>query len=74
MVTIGLLVSVHPALVLLVLFAIPTVFSSTWQPGVERAIEEENVAHERLSRHLFDLATTASPSKEVRVLGIEDKL
>ena len=74
MVTIGLLVSVHPALVLLVLFAIPTVFSSTWQPGVERAIEEENAPHERLSRHLFDLATTASPSKEVRVLGIEDKL
>ena len=74
MVTIGLLVSVHPALVLLVLFAIPTVFSSTWRPGVERAIEEENAPHERLSRHLFDLATTASPGKEVRILGIEDKL
>jgi len=33
-VTIALLVSVHPALVLVTLFALPTVFTSTWRPGV----------------------------------------
>jgi ATP-binding cassette, subfamily B, bacterial len=35
-ITIVLLVSVHPALALLVLFAIPPVFTSTWRPGIER--------------------------------------
>jgi ATP-binding cassette subfamily B protein len=33
-VTIGLLASVHPALVLLALFALPTVLTSTWRPAV----------------------------------------
>src|SRR5438067_1450803 len=39
-VTIALLVSIHPALALLALFALPTVLTSTWRPGVERAVEE----------------------------------
>jgi ATP-binding cassette subfamily B protein len=73
-VAIGLLVSVHPGLALLVLFALPTVLSSTWRPGVERAVEESVAPHNRLARHLFDTATTAPPGKEVRVLGIEKEL
>ncbi|MDA1302280.1 MAG: ABC transporter ATP-binding protein [Proteobacteria bacterium] len=73
-VAIGLLVSVHPGLALLVLFALPTVLSSTWRPGVERAVEESVAPHSRLARHLFDTATTAPPGKEVRVLGIEKEL
>ena len=36
-VTIALLMSIHPALVLLALFALPTVLTSTWRPAVERA-------------------------------------
>ena len=32
-VTIALLVSIHPALVLLAVFALPTVLTSTWRPG-----------------------------------------
>ncbi len=35
-VTIALLMSVHPALALLAVFALPTVLASTWRPGVER--------------------------------------
>jgi len=35
-VVIGLLMSIHPALALLAVFALPTVFTSTWRPGVER--------------------------------------
>ena len=69
-----LLMSVHPALVLLVLFALPTVASSTWRPGVERTVEETGAPANRLARHLFDTATTAPPGKEVRVLGIERDL
>src|ERR687883_667516 len=58
-VTVALLVSIHPALALLAVFALPTVLTSTWRPGVERAVEERGASANRLARHLFDLATTA---------------
>src|SRR5919204_1793765 len=73
-VTISLLVSVHPALALLAVFALPTVFTSTWRPGVERAVQERAAQTNRLARHLFTVATTAAPGKEVRVTGIADRL
>ena len=73
-VTVGLLMSVHPALGLLAIFALPTVLSSTWRPGVERAVEERAAAANRLARHLFTVATTAPPGKEVRVTRIGDRL
>ncbi len=73
-VTMALLISVHPALILLAVFAIPTVWTSTWRPAVERSAQERGAQSSRLARHLFDIATTASPGKEVRVTGIEDRL
>jgi ATP-binding cassette subfamily B protein len=73
-VTIALLVSVHPALSLLALFALPTILASTWRPRVERRAEEAGASAHRLARHLFDTATTASPGKEVRVTRIGDRL
>lgn len=66
-VTLFLLVSIHPALALLALFALPTVFTSTWRPEVERKADERGAWANRLSRHLFDVTTTAPPGKEVRV-------
>jgi ATP-binding cassette subfamily B protein len=73
-VVIALLVSIHPALALLALFAVPTVLASTWRPGVERAAEERGAQSARLARHLFVTATTAPPGKEVRVTGIGPRL
>ncbi len=73
-VTIAFLVSIHPALGLLALFALPAGAMSTWRPAVERAAYERGAASGRLARHLFDMATTASPGKEVRVTGIADRL
>jgi len=73
-VTVALLVSIHPALVLLAVFAAPTVLTSTWRPAVERAAQERGAQSARLSRHLFTMATTATPGREVRVLGIGDRL
>lgn len=73
-VTMALLASVHPALLLLAVFAIPTVVTSSWRPGIERNAQERGAQAGRLSRHLFMLATTASPAKEVRVLGIGPRL
>jgi len=69
-----LLVSIHPALGLLALFALPTVLTSTWRPGIERAAEERGAPARRLARHLFDVATTAPAGKEVRVTRIGDLL
>jgi len=73
-VTMALLASIHPALVLLLVFAIPTVLTSTWRPGIERAAQERGAQASRLARHLFLIATTAPPGKEVRVTGIGERL
>jgi ATP-binding cassette subfamily B protein len=73
-VTVVLLASIHPALILLAVFALPTVVTSSWRPGVERGAEERGASHDRLARHLFEIATTAPPGKEVRVTGIGPRL
>jgi len=73
-VTMALLASIHPALLLLALFAIPMVLTSTWRPEVETSAEERGAQASRLARHLFVVATTAEPSKEVRVTGIGGRL
>ena len=73
-ITMALLASVHPALMLLVVFAVPTVLTSTWRPEVERSAQERGAQTNRLARHLFDIATTAPPGKEVRVTGIGERL
>ncbi|HLJ45664.1 MAG TPA: ABC transporter ATP-binding protein [Bryobacteraceae bacterium] len=73
-VTIALLVSIHPALGFLALFALPTILTSTWRPGIERAVEERGASAKRLARHLFNTATTAPPGKEVRVTRIGERL
>jgi ATP-binding cassette, subfamily B, bacterial len=73
-VTVVLLASVHPALILLAVFAVPTVLTSTWRPAVERTAHERSAQANRLARHLFTIATTAPPGKEVRVTGIAKRL
>src|SRR5437660_6909323 len=73
-VTMALLVSIHPALLLLAVFAVPTVLTSTWRPEVERSAQERGAQTHRLARHLFTIATTAPPGKEVRVTGIGERL
>jgi ATP-binding cassette subfamily B protein len=73
-VTLALLMSIHPALALLAVFALPALFSSAWRPGVERAAEERGASATRLARHLFDVATTAAAGKEVRVTRIGERL
>jgi len=73
-VTIGLLMSIHPALALLALFALPPVFTSSWRPAVEREASERGAASTRLARHLFDVATTAASGKDVRVTRIADRV
>ena len=72
--TIVLLSSISPLLVLLVVFAIPTAVSSAWRPAVERKVEERFAQHSRLAEHFFTTATSAAAGKEVRVVGIGPEL
>jgi ATP-binding cassette subfamily B protein len=73
-VTVALLMSIHPALVLLAVFALPTVVTSVWRPEVERGAQEKGAPFSRMARHLFTTATTAAPGKDVRVTGIGPRL
>jgi ATP-binding cassette, subfamily B, bacterial len=73
-VTLALLISIHPLLALLAAFALPTVLTSTWRPGVEQAVAARVTSANRLARHLFTTATTAPPGKEVRVTRIGERL
>jgi len=73
-VTVVLLVSISPWLILLGAFALPTVLTTSWRPAVERDAQERAAPHQRLAAHLFQTATTAPPAKEVRVLGLGDRL
>ncbi|HET6793585.1 MAG TPA: ABC transporter ATP-binding protein [Acidimicrobiales bacterium] len=72
--TIALLAAVDPVLVVLAVFALPTVATSSWRPAVERVVQERAAEHDRLARHMFLVATTAPAGKEVRVTGIGDRL
>ena len=65
--TVALLASVSPALVLLSAFAVPTVLVAGWRAGRERAAQERAAPARRLARHLFEVGTGAGPGKEVRV-------
>jgi ATP-binding cassette, subfamily B, bacterial len=73
-ITVALLASIHPVLVLLVVFAIPPAVVSTWRAGVERRTEEHAAPNARLARHLFDVGTAAGPGKEIRVSRTETRL
>jgi ATP-binding cassette subfamily B protein len=68
-VTVALLGAVHPALIVLPLFALPAIATSAWRPTVERRVGESVISNTRLARHLFVVGTSASAGKEVRVTG-----
>lgn len=69
-----ILIAVHPLMLLLVVFALPTVGTAVWRPGLERQVEQDVAQHDRLAMHLFALGTTASPAKEVRLTGIANQI
>jgi ATP-binding cassette subfamily B protein len=69
-----LLATIHPALLLLPLGALPLLVVAVWRPKVEKRTEEAVAPHGRLARHLFSVATTPPPGKEVRVTGNQSEL
>ncbi|MGC5052448.1 ABC transporter ATP-binding protein [Micromonospora sp. DT48] len=73
-ITLALLASISPVLILLAVFAVPTLAMAGWRPAVEQAAHEQAAAAGRLARHLYVTATTAGPAKEVRVSGVGPRL
>src|SRR4029450_1575493 len=65
-VTIALLMSIHPAPAPRGGFALPTVFTSTWRPAVERAAQEQGAPSQRLARPRFPTGTPPPPGAGVR--------
>ncbi|WP_433618758.1 ABC transporter ATP-binding protein [Dactylosporangium sp. CA-139114] len=73
-ITVGLLASIRPWLLLLVLLAIPPVLVSDWRGKVEKRAEEAGAQAERRARSLFLLGTTPQAAKEVRVGRLQERL
>ena len=73
-VTIALLVALHPALVMLPLFAVPSLVvvmrSQRWQ----RQAEERAASSRRLATHLYEQTLHAAPAKELRAFGLRDEI
>jgi ATP-binding cassette subfamily B protein len=64
-----LLAAIHPALLLLLVGALPLLVVAVWRPKVEKRVEEAVASYGRLGRHVFAVATTPPPGKEIRVTG-----
>jgi ATP-binding cassette, subfamily B, bacterial len=72
--TVILLASVHPALLLLPLFGIPTLLVGRASAVRERNVQERLGEPRRLQRHLVELGTNSSPGKEIRLFGLSGVL
>jgi ATP-binding cassette subfamily B protein len=72
--TLVILVSVHLSLVVLPLLGIPSLVAGVRAQRLRQGAREETVEDQRLSDHLFELATTPGPGKEVRIFGLADEI
>src|SRR4051812_45009431 len=69
-----LLAAINPGLLLLLPAAVPLLLVAVWRPKVEKRAEESVASDARLGRHVFQVATSTPPGKEIRVTGNERDL
>ncbi|GAA2390279.1 ABC transporter ATP-binding protein [Streptomyces glaucosporus] len=69
-----LMASVVPVLAVLPLFAVPTVLATRSADRKRGQAVRRATPRTRLAGHLFTLATTAAPGREVRLFGLADEL
>ncbi len=70
--TAALLSRVNPLLLLLPLFAVPSLVTSTIGEKIRQGYLDRSADRVRQARHLFELSTTSAPGKELRVFGVRD--
>jgi ATP-binding cassette subfamily B protein len=68
--TVGLLASLHPILILLPLFGIPSIIAGAKSEQLRQKAADDTAEGMRVTRHLLELATTAGPGKELRIFGL----
>ena len=66
-----ILVSVHPALVVLPLLGVPSLLAGARAQRLRQQVWEDTVEDKRLSDHLLWLGTTPEPGRELRIFGLE---
>ncbi|MGB3442825.1 MAG: ABC transporter ATP-binding protein [Actinophytocola sp.] len=72
--TVVLLAAVSPWLLLVVVFAVPALLASAGAERVRQDALTATAADGRRARHLFTLATTAAPARELRVHGLQHEV
>ncbi|MFE0172147.1 ABC transporter ATP-binding protein [Streptomyces sp. NPDC059002] len=72
--TLALLGTVHPALLALPLFALPTVFAAHRGNVLVGRAERDTAEPDRLRRTLLELSCSPAAAREIRVYGLADEL
>jgi len=72
--TAALLATVHPILLALPIFALPSMLATARAQKRWHALQEEVAEPNRAVDHLFELATRAEPAKELRVFSLGDEI
>ncbi|MEU7581392.1 ATP-binding cassette domain-containing protein [Streptomyces sp. NPDC041068] len=72
--TLALLVTVHPALLALPLFALPTVAAAQRGNTLIGRAEAETAEADRLRRTLLELSCSPEAAREIRIYGLADEL
>jgi ATP-binding cassette, subfamily B, bacterial len=70
----GLLLAVHPVLVLLPLFGVPSLLITFRTEQAHADLVEQQAEPNRVGRHLLDLMTGAAAAKEIRIFGLAGEL
>ena len=70
----ALLAWVNPVLLAIPLFALPSLWAGTKAERLRQDALERSAADIRQARHLFELATSPAPAKELRVYGLGAEL
>lgn len=73
-ITAGLLSSINPLLLLLPLFAAPSLLTGTLGEKIRQRYLDDSAERVRQARHFFELSTSSPPAKELRVFGLPDHL
>ena len=68
--TAALLATVDPRLLLLPLAGLPAIATTAWRRNLLKRVEDDTAEPLRAAKHLFQLATSGPPAKELRVFGL----
>ena len=73
-ITVFLLATLQPLLLLLLLFALPPLLADRWAFRLYERAREKSADRLRLANHLIDLSIRQDAAKEIRVFGLQDEL